>query len=246
MKELLQSFLMPNGHQEETYNSSANDNLISSDCCQEVDRFFLFKNIEELARLHTICFNSSSIWRESWVDFPTKGREDSLGYLLRLAAFDTRFFVRIDEDGTILGRPGKIVGCGVMESLSKERLEYFELDKLGGRIGDCYNNVMFAHPDSHGRGVASNLIDLRLKSAFTFRCSPKPRYFVRTRSDHDKLIEMYKKRGFRVSGSQVIEEAGQRSERFILSRPMPYQESEPLHSNGSSQTLRWHDSMSTF
>jgi len=246
MKELFQSFLMPNGPQEETFTRNSNDNLLNIDCSQEVDRYFLFKNIEELARLHTHCFNSSRIWRESWVDFPTRGREDSLGYLLRLAAFDTRFFVRIDSDGAILGRTGRIVGCGIMERLSKERLLYFELDKLGGRVGDYYNNVMFAHPDSHGKGIATGLIDLRLKAACECRCSPEQKYFVRTRSDHSRLIEMYKKRGFRVSGSQVIEEAGQRSERFILSRVIPCQESETAPSTGALQTARSQDRLSAF
>jgi len=219
MKELFQTFLMPRSLDSHSSNDDQ-EKEANQRCCREVDRYFLFKHIEELARLHTLCFNSSHIWRESWVDFPTKGREDSLGYLLRLAAFDTRFFIWTDQDGSILNRPGKIIGCGIMERLSAERIEYYGFDKFGGRAGDGYNNVMFSHPESEGLGIASELVNIRLRAMYENRCSPQPKYFVRTRSDHEKLIAMYKRRGFKVSGSQVIEEAGQRSERFILTRPM--------------------------
>ena len=177
---------------------------------RRIDHSFILLHLRELAHMHSVCFDQSDIWHEHWTDYPTPGHEDSLSYLLDLAARDTFWVAAIDDDGVMLGEPGRVIACAVIERLSRDHAEELGID-IAGKEGTVYYNAVYFHlPEARGKGLAHALIERRL---YVVRELGGKEVWSRTRKDHVQMDRILTGFGFEPKTEQTMEEAGEVSTR---------------------------------
>ncbi len=145
------------------------------------------------------------MWHERWADYPTPGREDSLSYLLDVAAREAYWVVAVDDDRVLLGEPECVLACGIVERLGTDHAADLGID-IRGKEGTVFYNVVYFHdPEAGGRGLAHALIERRL---YLVEEMGGRELWTRTHKDHHHMDKILREFGFEPMSEQEVEEAG--------------------------------------
>ena len=186
---------------------------------RRIDHSFILLHLREIAHMHSLCFDESDVWHEHWTDYPTPGHDDSLSYLLDCVARDTYWVAAIDDDGTALGEPGKVLACAIVERLDRDHGDELGID-VAGKEGDVFYNVVYFHlPEARGMGLAHALIERRL---YIVRELGGRELWSRTRKDHVGMDKILTEFGFEPVAEQEIDEAGEHATRVIYRKRLEW------------------------
>jgi hypothetical protein len=175
---------------------------------RQVDHSFILLHLRELAHMHSVCFDESAMWHEHWVDYPTPGREDSLSYLLDIAALDSYWVAAVDDDGEVLGESNRVLACGIVERLGSDHADELGIN-IRGKEGDVfYNVVYFHHLEASGLGLAHALIDRRI---YIVKELGGKELWTRTRKNHVLMDGILRDFGFAAMYEETVMQAGEAS-----------------------------------
>ena len=170
-----------------------------------VDHSFILLHLRQLAHIHTECFRRSEVWQERWTDYPTPGHEDSLSYLIDVAARDSYWVVAVDDDGSMLGERDRVLACGIVERLDSDHAADLGID-IRGREGKVFYNVVYFHdPAAGGQGLAHALMERRI---YLVEELGGRELWTRTHRDHPGMDRILRQFGFEPMSEQVVEQAG--------------------------------------